>query len=254
MKIAYYALHYGAEYLPWSIRSVQDAVDEIHVLYTPVPSYGHGGKEACPETEAVLREAAHRFAKKPIHWHTGRWFDEGAHRSAALHIASARGAKQVLVVDADEIWAPESAACALEAAARANRAGRWMARFCNFWRSFGYVVKDHFTPIRVVDLRHALQIDASLSPEEQPEPVYHFGYAQSLAIMRYKWTCHGHQAELRPGWREKFESWRPETGGTDLHPCVNFLWDKAHETPPEVAARLVVLLHDHPNLGRDLIA
>ena len=40
-RIAFYALHYGREYLAWSVRSVQDAVDEIHVLYSDRPTFGH---------------------------------------------------------------------------------------------------------------------------------------------------------------------------------------------------------------------
>jgi hypothetical protein len=252
-RIACYALHYGAEYLAWSIRSVQDAVDEIHVFYTPVPSYGHWDPNSTnPDTEADLRREAHRFLHKPLIWHTINARTEGEHRDNMIRVAHEVGAEQYLVVDADEVWNPEAARETLDAVAQANRAGRWLARFANFWRSTKWMVHDHFMPIRVVDMRHSLQQDAYLTPEMQPLPVYHFGYAQTLRTMNYKLGCHGHKAEFKPGWYEnKFINWTPEA--TDLHPCVNNLWDRAHPTDPGTLTQVKKVLEGHPYLDLEII-
>lgn len=252
MRMACYALHYGAEYFAWSVRSVQDAVDEIHVFYTDVPSYGFSEGLPCPESEELLRAEAHRFLTKPLIWHKIQACNEGEHRNHMIRVARERGAESYLVVDADEIWDTQSAIATLEAVSKADCAGRWLASFANFWRSFKYEVHDHFMPIRVVDMRHPIDKDAYLTPEMQPLPVYHFGYAQSLRLMEYKFSCHGHKAEFKPGWyQNKFVNWTPET--RDMHPCVNNLWEKAFDTKPETLANVRRILFDHPYLDVELI-
>ena len=103
MRIAYYALHYGKEYLAYSIRSIQDAVDEIHILYTAKPSFGHGTDAVNPDTLVELEREAMRFATKPIIWHPGTWAQEGQHRDTIIEIAKQRGATVIATVDADEL-------------------------------------------------------------------------------------------------------------------------------------------------------
>lgn len=247
MRIACYALHYGKEYLAWSIRSIQDAVDEIHVFYTDQPSYGFlEAGVVCPDTEEELRREAERFCTKPLVWHRIHANTEGEHRTHMHRIAQRLGATIYLVVDSDEVWVPEGLRVTLDAVETANRAGRWLAHFANFWRNFEWMVSDGFRPIRVVDLRHPLSVDEYLDETNQPWPVMHFGYAQSLAIMRYKLTCHGHKKELRPNWLEqKFIAWKP--GDSDTHPTANNLWTP-HPTHPAIAAKVREVLHDHPYL------
>lgn len=250
MKVAYYAIHYGKEYLAWSIRSIQDAVDAIYIFYTDVPSYGFKSPYPCPDTREELKAQALRFATKPVYWIEGRWNSEHHHREEALRtIQQKHGPCQVLVVDADEIWPEGHAAMALEHVANSNSAYAWMANFWNFWRSFDYMVLDAFAPIRVVDQRHRAGSTGRLPDHIK---VLHFGYAQCENLMGYKWTCHGHQAELRPGWRERFVKWQP--GDADLHPVVNNLWDKAHPTPPEVRLEIDKIMKDHPYYGIDVIS
>jgi len=38
--IAYYILHYGHEYINYSMRSIYNHVDEIIILYSEHPSHG----------------------------------------------------------------------------------------------------------------------------------------------------------------------------------------------------------------------
>lgn len=251
MHVAYYALHYGKEYLAWSIRSIQDAVDRIYIFYSDVPTYGYGSGAACPDSRGELEREAHRFATKPIVWVDGRWGSEGHHRQFALdHIRGDAGwDAQVLVVDSDEVWAEGAASRAIWHATRANSSYKWLAKFRNYWRSFNWMVHDGFEPIRVIDLRFANN-QSSCDRLPDTEHVMHFGYAQSDAITQYKWTCHGHQAELRPGWMERYVNWAPGVG--DLHPVVIGLWD-ATPTSDEDRNELAKVLFDHPYMGLDII-
>lgn len=250
------AVHYGKEYIAWAAESLDVAVDEVHVFYTKTPSYGFSDPSLkCPESEEEVHAAVNSRVSKPVHWHhVDGMTSESMHRNHMLEVARGRGAVTMTVVDADEVWDPSCLEVALAAVEQSNSAGRWLARFHNFWRSWEWTVKDHFRPVRIVDLRHSLQKDAYLNDDMQPLPVYHFGYAQSLALMRYKFSCHGHKAEFKPGWFERvFASWTPAGPHVDLHPCVNNLWT-AERTDPLTLAKAKWLLTDHPYQGVEVIA
>jgi len=243
------AVHYGKEYLAWAVAALAPVVDEVHIFYTKDPSFGFIDRSlVCPDTEDELVAQANTFAK-PV-WHRVKATSEHEHRDQMLDVARARTAQLVVIADADEIWSSTALAISLGAVENANSAGRWLARFHNFWRSWNFTVADAFRPVRIVDMRHPITKDAYLTDDQQPMPVYHFGYAQTLPTMRYKLSCHGHKAEFRPAWFEKkFLSWTPEGDHRDLHPCVNNLWT-AEPTPHDVMCHLGALMPTHPH--RDL--
>ncbi len=248
--VAYFALHYGKEYLAYAVRSVQDAVDEIYIFYTDKPSYVRRRRSSmgCPDTREELKAEVERFATKPVHWIEHTWNSETAHREYALDYVRGRGAQIVLVVDADEVWAPGAAQQAIDYVCEANSAANWRAKFTNFWRSIHWVVTDAMCPVRVVDLRQDGG-EGSL-PAEVP-PILHFGYAQCEVLTEYKWTCHGHQSELRPGWLARFKAWTPGDPG-DLHPVQANLWN-ATPTPLVTLALVREVLEGHPYLDLELI-
>ena len=61
MIIAYYPIHYGSDYLGYSIKSIYDRVDQIHILYAKKPSHGHGTDLNNPDTFDKLKEASLQF-------------------------------------------------------------------------------------------------------------------------------------------------------------------------------------------------
>ena len=247
-RIAYYALHYGKEYLAWSIRSIQDAVDEIHVLYSDRPSFGYNTSLTCPDTEEELKKEAYRFLQKPLFWHQGHWNGEGVHRNEILKIAKERSVDQILTVDADELWAPEAVKEALEISAKRHER-TVLVRFIHFWRSLGWVCKDPCMPVRIINLNgDGLWY---LSPQEYP--VLHFGYAQDPTLVRYKESIHGHKGEWRAMWFEnKFLVWTPRNEIGDVHPTnVNFWTPEAVDT--QTGILIGKLLYDHPYLNKKLI-
>lgn len=251
MRIAYYALHYGKEYLAHSVRSIQGAVDEIHMLYTPRPSFGHDTRATNPDTLDELKREAHRFATKPIVWHVGMWFGEGQHRDEIIGIAKKRGASVIATVDADEIWDPGTLSACLDYVEKTPKAGvgRYRTSFLHFWRSFDNVCRDPCMPERVIDVNQFPGTIDYIPNEVQTKPVYHFGYAQSEALMRYKWQIHGHQAELRSGWIDQFLNWQ---GQMDMHPTNRDFWNP--EATDEVTKGVIArILGDHPYFGMNPI-
>lgn len=254
--VACYILHYGREWLAWSMRSVQPHVDSIVVSYSIKPSHGHGTDAVCPETEAELCDIVTNMTKNKqamVWWNTSQGFaHEGLHRQYAVQACQDLGADVVLVVDADEIWDARTlhhAVSTVEAAYAIGEGKRsWRVPMHHFYRSVGWACRDAAMPVRLLDLR---------VPDEKSEGyvsylygyVHHFGYAQSPAIVDYKWRIHGHKNELRPGWFEdKFMGWTPP--GMDVHPTnANYFWNPAAYSKREIKH----LIGDHPYFDMDLI-
>ncbi len=250
MIIASYVLHYGKEHLAWSIRSIQDQVDAIQILYSPRPSFSYQSDVPCPESEEELKAEAHRFLRpgKKLYWDSGTWPSEGAHRDQAMGMASLRGASLILVVDADELWDPVELRFQLDAASRAPERDT-LVPFVHFWRSFNYICSDPSRPVRIVR-----PSGVGLRYSDQWRPVLHYGYAQSEAIVRYKIAIHGHRGEWRPEWlAEKFLAWSPDAPAMkDVHPTCgwnssfnDYFWNVRPVDPP---TKMVAdpLVFDHP--------
>ncbi len=247
-NIAFFAAHYGREFLAWSIRSIQDHVDEIHVIYTPTPSFGYQTSLQCPETEEELKKEAHRFLNKPIFWHRGTWRTEGEHRGAIRPIARDRGADLILVVDADEIWDPDTLGEAIEGA-RQRGAENTLVGFCHLWRSFHWICNDGAMPVRIIQPGAT----GTGGLPSQKFPVFHFGYAQTPGIVSYKQDIHGHKGEWRADWfQKKFMAWSPDNPFGDVHPTNVDFWTPT-KTTPDVHAKLKELAGDHPWFEEDMI-
>lgn len=250
-SIAYVALHYGKEYLAWAIRSVQDAVEEIHILYTDRPSFGYSTPLACPDTEEELKREANRFLEKPLFWHKDHWPHEGAHRRFAVDVALERGADRLLVLDADEIWAPGVAKEALEASYSHHEKDGLAGRMIHFWRSLDHVCHDPCAPVRVINVKGNPSGTWYL-PLSQP--ILHMGYAQSSRVTEYKTDIHGHRGEWRSEWlHEKFMAWTPGCGMQDVHPTNHQNFWHPEPVTAEEQALVKTLLHDHPYYGKAVV-
>lgn len=242
--IACVALHYGREFLADAVRSVQETVEEVHVFYSPQPSFGQTTPEPCPDSEESLRAAVEASStSRPWFWHRGNWRNESAHRAEFLPRARRRGADVIVVLDADELWEPQALELAVRQAYDAPQA-TFRVELVHFWRSLHWVCRDPAMPVRLLTLNGAGEGYLAL-----PHPVLHFGYAQSAQIVDYKQRIHGHRAEWRPGWFEqKFLPWRPDRPIADVHPtCTDDFW-----TPVAADGELTALVHrllpDHPYL------
>lgn len=207
-------LHYGCDYLAYSLASVQDFMSRQFCFYTPHPSHGHQVDIPPVETRDELMASIPSNQWDKLAWiDTDQFYYEGQQRDYALRIAG-QGAGLVLVVDYDEVWPAETLSAVLDYIWRANSARNWLLNFRgHFWRSFNYICQDDGWPVRVIDTRHGGGL--AYIPKELG-PVWHFGYAISDKVMKYKLAIHGHKDELRPGWfDEKWSAWPP---AEDCHP------------------------------------
>lgn len=210
MKIlAYCALHYGAEWLEWAIRSVEPLIDEYHIFYTDHPSHGSTTTMTKPEGES--REVLHAIAAQfpCVVWHdVDRFWQEGAHRDYCVDYLARQGADLILWNDADEIWDLDVLAEALDYA-WAHPQREYRVHAVHLWCGVNWVCMDACMPTRII------------KPSGTGEGYipgmgfYHMGYAQSAMLVLYKSKIHGHRAEWRQNWWAVYRDWEP---GTE-YPC-----------------------------------
>src|SRR3990167_6751416 len=174
--IGYTALHYGRDYLGYAIRSVIDAVEEYHVLYTSQGSHGHRSQAHCPETRLELFEIAEAAAGAKVRWHEGSWLWEGQQRDAIFEYAP--DADVVLVLDADEIWSEELIETIARLPAENAPVRTLRLSMIHFWRSFHRaIMHDPAWPERVI-FPKASPIDSGTFSLSFPGVISHMGYAQ----------------------------------------------------------------------------
>jgi hypothetical protein len=247
MIAAYMILHYGIEWLKWSVRSVISQVDEFHIFYTPRPSHGFDTKYQNPETREQLYSAVASGIGNGLFWHdcNDRFQHEGYHREFAAKTCIDRGADTIVVVDADEIWPADVLKTALEIS-YATDVHSFRIGMRHFWRSLKWVCDDPACPTRIIKPNKHDMSEAYL-----PGKVFHMGYAQTPDIIFYKMQIHGHLSEWRPEWyKEKFLHWEP--GIIDVHPtCKENYW----HPEPYVDENDVLknLVWDHPYYTTELI-
>lgn len=244
MVIAYYVLHYGSDYLAYSIRSIYRHVDKILCVYTPAPCFGHNTELLNPDTKENLQRAIIdiRDPENKIIWTERQGTGEGNQRDAAVDKCRELGAKQVLIVDADEIWDDKILRNFIAEMKNNPKLREFRIRMATLWRSFNMVCFDNMLPTRGINLEATT---GYFYPEGR---VWHFGYARELHHIEYKMSIHGHKDEIRPGWLERFKNW-PDGGNKDLHPtCVN-TWN----AEPLNRIFLPGLMMDHPYWDRTVI-
>jgi hypothetical protein len=210
---AYCILHYGKEYLERAIKAVEPLVEEIHIVYTSVPSHGTRVDVVCPDTRDELKEVAEN-ASDLVVWHEGVWNAEGNHRDAAISFCGE--CDQIVVFDADEVWDTNALDRCLKEAAKLDARNIGVLGWINFWRDETHYCEDSFAPVRIIQPNRAnTQFDIW-------GKIYHYGCAQNADIMRYKYLIHGHKDEIRPNWLDEvYFSDRME----DLHPVAIGLWN-----------------------------
>ena len=239
--LAYIPLHYGKEYLEATIKSIDNHVDKILILYTEKPSYGQVGGLKNPDTREELKKIAFDSSDK-IQWVEIQATQENKHRQMAFEYAN--GYDLIMAVDADEVWedVEEAKQAAYESGCKHVNVGgdRWW----HFWRSFNECHRDGFYPTRfhVVGGKEESTII-------HKGKIYHMGYAQSEAITAYKISCHGHK-DIKSSWLK--HKWLNYKKGVTkvLHPDSETVWI---ETQPFDKTTLPKVLKDHPYYNLDKI-
>jgi hypothetical protein len=241
------ALHYGSCFLNHAIRSIIDDVDSVIVLYSPVGSHGHRTDAVCPDTRKMLYDIAHEAAGDKLRWFDGVWPHEGAQRDSIFSIVP--DADMIVVLDADEVWAPGLLKDALR---ETRNLGIRDIRipFTHYWRSLKQaILHDPAYPVRLIYPKNASGAETFTPHPFLAQPyrtINHFGYAQRSEIVRYKLETHGHRAEFRRDCDWFNDIFMNPSRKTDLHPVGSDQWTvESIETP--------AFMLDHPYAALELI-
>lgn len=248
---AYYPLHYGREYLAYSIRSIYDHIAKIFLVYSKRPTHGVMNRWPNPDWLEDLQEAVSsiRDVQGKIEWHIGDyWGRETYHREFGAELVFLRDKADIcLNIDHDEIFDGDSLEEAI-ALAVGNKARRFRLNFIHLWRSFNWACTDQMMPTRLRKRDGQGEEYLHLA-----KPVYHFGYAQRPELVDYKMSIHGHRVEFRQPARDwfvqKFLAWRPDNGISDVHPVVVDIW---HPKPFD-KWELPEIMREHPYWDREII-
>lgn len=265
--VAYTALLYGREWLECAIRSVIDAVDEYHVIYSPRGSHNGNKPIQLPEGEdaRTLYEIAHSAAGRKLRWYTDAngWNSEGQQRDTIFNLAP--DADRILVLDADEIWSAGLARAVVAWSASNPTIREHRVPMVHLWRDpYHAILHDPAYPTRLIN-PHAVQgtsvtFDAHALDEARREllnrtadyvpefhsRIVHAGYAISPELMRAKWETHGHRGEYRKDIDWLQERYLNPAAKTDLHPVGSEYWN-AEAIEPRVYMPEYVL--ERPGAG-----
>ena len=251
MKVAaYYTIHYGVDYLAYSIKSIYDVVDEILILYSAQPSHGKGTNLICPDTEDELkRQASLNDKDQKITWIEGVWGTEGEHRNVAFQMAKKKDCDILVMVDFDEIW-DDFILGQLINESYIDPVYELRIKMRHLWRSFCWACEDAMTQGRIFNLKKAYLWQTSIRYAKgfDNDYVWHFGYARSVRNIKYKTSIHGHGDEWRDDWFKKtFKKWKP--GMNDVHPtCLDTWHPKEYDKN-----KMPEFMREHPFFNLDTI-
>lgn len=253
--VAYMGLLYGKDYLDAAIRSVIDAVDEFHIIYSQRPwqQYDHSTRP-CPETRTELHQIAADRAGRKLRWHDGVYRHLGHQNDQIYQFAP--DADVMINIDADEIWPETLIAAVVEASAAVCHTADWRnlrVPFIHYWRSMHQaVLHDPSWPLRVIlPRRFDKNTQAEHTFSREYGYVNHMGYAQSSEIVRYKLDMHMHAPEFVLPPAQWFEQVFMDTNRTtNLHLCGNEHWNTEPVDPLDY---MPGWMKDHPYYGMELI-
>ena len=218
--LAYYPIHYGAEYLGYSMHSIRNDVDHIVVFYSSTPTYGHIGNIPNPDSKEDIQKICNDYGAELIDITNKKISRENNHRELGHLYARENNYDIVIAVDYDEVWENLEEAVEYASSGAAFSYGIRGSRWYHFWKNFNEVNRDGFSPIRIFNMHNRR------SGEELIEKgtIYHFGYAISEKLMRYKLSCHGHKSEFPGNWlNDKWINYAKGLTNT-LHPATDAYW------------------------------
>lgn len=239
-------LHFGADYLPYAIRSVADVVDEFIIMYSPVPNHGtYSSAVPCPESRDDLIAAAFTLDTA----FKTRWFDHAGWKSEGEQFFDGwkrTVANVILKLDCDEVYPPNLLIDAVNYGIQQN-AYEIRLPLRHYWRSFHKAfTHDPAAPGRIYLLNDEHKGDAvTFDTPDNAYRVQHFGYAQNVELIRYKMSIHGHSSQFRQDC-DWFNDVFLANRQFDCHPVGSEYWNAETVDVPYYLA-------DHPYANLEVI-
>lgn len=259
--LGYMPLHYGSDYFTEACRAILPAIDELLILYTKEPSYGHKGTVPLPSGESRdelyaqferLRDFPEAKGKKMI-WSDVVATREGSHRDIGIRYAKTKNYHLAVTIDSDEIWETKSLLDCLVEAFNSPHSQFMTSHkgWKHYYRSFYEYCQDGFQPVRIFNFSNYNTSQGCV----QSNKIHHMGYAVREEVMKYKLSCHGHKSEMdidsffqiwknykKDEWESYLENTHRQDVDWTLHPASKQVWLK---TRLSQISKLPDLLKEH---------
>lgn len=212
--IAVYVIHYGRDYLEYSIQSIYNHVDKI-IISVGLKSWAYNrSKPIDPSFLSYILDLPKKYPKIEIV--TGEWSIEEDQRNSTIEYA--RSFDYYFLLDHDEIYDPTDLDKLYEFVDNHPQNAVFKIPFINFWRSFGYVLEEsHPTPVQRffrTGRRFRFKLSCLSGYKARTHinveccKCFHFSYAQTPEAIKYKIGTWMHAPELAADWYESvFEKW-----------------------------------------------
>lgn len=252
---ALYNIYNENYWLPYSVASIYSTVDVIIILVSEVPWYG--SKVDQRDTFKCI-EALHDPQKK-IKILCGIWPSEVEQRNFSLAVASNLGAKEVLIIDADEIYHSNDIIKAREFTASQKDIDCWHINWITYWKTVRYRIEpiESYQPVVIVNLgsvgyvetRNPIGAKHALIPPEVAI-CHHMSHALSderLALKHISVPNHS-QTAYSSWFNEKWKAWDINHEMTDLHPINPSEFKRAVPISRELVPAIIHKIYDGTGL------
>ncbi len=238
---ALYCVYDESYWLPYSVRSIYESVQNIFIFLNSKPWYGPARDQS--STKDCIQSLAD--AQNKIRVLEGTWNSETEQRNHTLAIAQVSGFKYGFIIDADEVYTAEHVAAMFEYAASRPEVDCWHVRWFTYWKSLRYRIDppEPYDPavliklgtVGFIETRNPVGAKHDLIP-----PLvcmcHHLSYAIPDERLKHKhiWFD-GHSQSARAGWFENvWKRWDSDHNLNNLHPNNPSQFQRAVLQSPEL--------------------
>lgn len=259
--VAVYVVHYGSDYLEYSLRSIYNFVDKI-IISVGMFSWSYNGSK--PIDPIFLNSIFSLPTKYPkVEVITGEWEKDEDQRNATISFVG--GYDYYFLVDYDEIYADSDLIKLYEFVSCHKEISVFCISFLNFWRGLGYLIQEsNPSPVqrffkigrRFRFKRSCLSGYKKKTHVNVPENVckcFHLSYAKKSEEIKYKISTWMHVSEVRSDWFETvFMEWHNNKNMHNLYPLSGSadIWQQIIEFDKKL---LPIVLREHPYYEMDVI-
>jgi hypothetical protein len=256
-------------YLPYSLRSIYDYVENVVIFLSTRP--WNGPDVELDRTEEILRnfpDPDNKITLVVNDWRRIEAPDNDEENEFAEMVQlltfvkeNIPGATHYFYVDWDEVYHPEHILYLRRYLSRMNDDSFVRGTWRTYWRSFHWTVDppDPSGPLVAFPLKPRICFKAfrevqSGSEHRLPKDkflIHHFSYALPTWRVKQKVQHFSHCGGILDNWLEmKWKPWELNHGVTNLHPQYPSMFRR---TVPVESDTLPEVMKDHPFFGRDVI-
>lgn len=259
---AVYVVHYGDDFLPYSVESIIDHVEKV-ILCVGIRSWSYKDETVITASMLnTLRELERKYDKVQVVY-VDKFEKDEDQRNTTIELV--KDFDYYFLLDCDEVYDPLALDRLYQYVSERPDVSVFRLPFVHFWRSFSYRLEETvYKPVeRLFKLgrRFYFKWSSKSGYKEKtkvnvPEEVircFHFSYSRAAECIEQKTRIWAHATDVRPNWfHDVFQAWPNDREMIDIHPYMGEqeLWKRATFFDKE---QLPTLMRKHPYYDMDII-